>query len=72
MNLDHSNPYSTIVKGIVTEHVELPAAQYVRMSTERQCYSTQNQLDAIANYARIHGMAVIRTFADEGKSGISS
>jgi DNA invertase Pin-like site-specific DNA recombinase len=71
MNVDDTHPNSLIADGIVTEHVGLPAAQYVRMSTERQCYSTQNQLDAIANYARTHGMVTVRTFSDEGKSGIT-
>jgi DNA invertase Pin-like site-specific DNA recombinase len=47
------------------------AAQYVRMSTEHQRYSTQNQANEIAKYAKEHGMAVVRTFADDGKSGLS-
>ncbi len=47
------------------------AAQYVRMSTEHQRYSTQNQSDAIAKYAEEHGMVIVRTFADEGKSGLN-
>ena len=70
MNLNHTHPHSRLVEGIVTEDMGLPVAQYVRMSTERQCYSTQNQLDAIAQYARNHGMVIARTFADEGKSGL--
>ena len=49
----------------------LRAAQYLRMSTERQCYSMQNQIDAIALYAQNHRMMIVRTFADEGKSGLS-
>lgn len=49
----------------------LRAAQYVRMSTERQCYSTENQTALIADYARTHGMAVVRTFSDEGRSGVT-
>lgn len=55
----------------VPELSKLPVAQYVRMSTERQCYSTQNQMELIANYAQTHGMAIVRTFSDEGKSGIT-
>jgi len=46
-------------------------AQYVRMSTEQQCFSTLNQLDAIAKYADANGMTVIRTFSDEGRSGLT-
>jgi len=47
-----------------------PVAQYVRMSTDHQRYSTENQRDAIAIYAADHGMVVIRTYIDEGKSGL--
>ena len=46
------------------------AAQYVRMSTEHQRYSTENQSDAIGQYAERRGLQVIRTYADEGKSGL--
>ncbi len=46
------------------------AVQYLRMSTEHQKYSTENQSDIIAEYAERNGMQVIRTYADEGKSGL--
>lgn len=46
------------------------AAAYVRMSTEHQQYSTDNQRDKILAYAHQRGMEVVRTFADEGKSGL--
>lgn len=46
-------------------------AQYVRMSTDHQRYSTENQRDTISKYATQHGMAIVRTYADEGKSGLS-
>lgn len=49
----------------------IPAAQYVRMSTDHQRYSTENQGEAIQAYADQHGMAIVRTYADEGKSGLS-
>lgn len=45
-------------------------AQYVRMSTEHQRYSTENQSDAIAQYARRRGIDIVRTYSDEGKSGL--
>ncbi|MEN9661767.1 MAG: hypothetical protein RL324_716 [Verrucomicrobiota bacterium] len=48
-----------------------PAAAYVRMSTEHQQYSTENQLDRIKEYAARRGMEIVRVFADEGKSGLS-
>lgn len=47
------------------------AAQYVRMSTDHQRYSTENQADAIADYAKRHGLQIVRTFADEGRSGLN-
>ena len=47
------------------------AAQYVRMSTEHQKYSTENQGDAISLYAATRGFEIIRTYADEVKSGLN-
>jgi DNA invertase Pin-like site-specific DNA recombinase len=46
------------------------AAQYVRMSTEHQKYSTENQADAMQQYAARRGIEIVRTYADEGKSGL--
>ncbi len=46
------------------------AAQYVRMSTEHQQYSTENQGDKIREYAVRRNIEIIRTYADEGKSGL--
>ena len=40
------------------------------MSTEHQRYSTENQSDAIRQYAEQRGLEVVRTYADEGKSGL--
>ena len=48
----------------------VPAAQYVRMSTEHQRYSTENQSDAILQYAVRYGFDIVRTYADNGKSGL--
>jgi DNA invertase Pin-like site-specific DNA recombinase len=47
------------------------AAQYVRMSTEHQKYSTENQADAIAQYAARRGFEIVRTYEDSGKSGLT-
>ena len=47
------------------------AAQYVRMSTEHQKYSTENQSEAMQQYAAQRGIEIVRTYADEGKSGLS-
>lgn len=47
------------------------AAQYVRMSTDHQKYSTENQADIIADYAARRGFEIVRTYADEGRSGLN-
>ncbi len=46
------------------------AAQYIRMSTEHQQYSTENQADIIRDYASARGYEIVKTYADEGKSGL--
>ena len=46
-------------------------AEYVRMSTEHQKYSTENQADAIRVYAAQRGIEIVRTYADQGKSGLN-
>ena len=46
------------------------AAEYVRMSTEHQKYSTENQAEAIQQYAARRGLMIVRTYADQGKSGL--
>ena len=49
----------------------LRAAQYVRMSTDHQRYSTQNQADAIAAYAADRNLAIVRSYGDAGRSGLT-
>ncbi|MGT2465182.1 recombinase family protein [Mesorhizobium atlanticum] len=51
--------------------VRIAAAQYIRMSTEHQRYSLENQVAAIAEYAEARGFAIVQTYADAGKSGLS-
>ncbi|MBH5370522.1 recombinase family protein [Bradyrhizobium glycinis] len=46
------------------------AAQYVRMSRELQRYSIKNQMAAIAAYAEANALTIVRTYADEGRSGL--
>ncbi len=48
----------------------IPAAQYLRMSTDDQPNSIPFQKDAIRLYAERHGFEVIATYSDPGKSGI--
>ena len=46
------------------------AAQYLRVSTERQEYSLDCQKAGIEAYARQHSFTVSRTYVDEAKSGL--
>lgn len=56
--------------GPTTQKSIFKAVKYVRMSTEHQQYSTENQADKITEYAERRGIEIIRTYADEGKSGL--
>ena len=51
--------------------IKVRAAQYVRMSTDHQQFSTENQADVIRDYAGKHDISITRTFEDSGKSGLS-
>jgi DNA invertase Pin-like site-specific DNA recombinase len=46
------------------------AAQYVRMSTDYQQYSIENQAAVIGAYAQLHKLTIVRTYRDEGESGL--
>jgi DNA invertase Pin-like site-specific DNA recombinase len=46
------------------------AAEYVRMSTEHQQYSTENQAEKIREYAARRGIEIVRTYADANRSGL--
>jgi DNA invertase Pin-like site-specific DNA recombinase len=48
----------------------LRAAQYVRVSTDYQRYSIQNQAAAIALYARQKNLIIVRDYVDAGRSGL--
>jgi DNA invertase Pin-like site-specific DNA recombinase len=48
-----------------------PAAQYLRVSTEKQQYSIENQRAGIEQYAIKNGFRIVRTYIDQGKSGLS-
>src|SRR6516165_965478 len=47
------------------------AAEYVRMSTDQQQYSLDNQSDAIRRYAERNNMRIVRTYSDAGKTGLT-
>ncbi|WP_444462018.1 recombinase family protein [Rhodobacter capsulatus] len=50
--------------------MDVPAVAYVRMSTDHQKYSTENQLDVIRSYATARGLQILRVFEDSGRSGL--
>lgn len=47
------------------------AAQYIRMSTDQQQFSPDAQKQAISEYAKVHGIEVVRTYEDAGLSGLT-
>jgi DNA invertase Pin-like site-specific DNA recombinase len=66
-----------MANALVPREVRLPqvqqalrAAQYVRMSTDHQHYSIDNQMAIIGAYAIAHGISIVRTYKDEGESGL--
>ena len=80
--MPRTSPYASQIRKTIwlnpkmqTETPRLPlarrAAQYVRMSTEHQQYSTENQGDKIKEYAARNDIEIVRTYADEGKSGLN-
>ena len=46
------------------------AAEYIRGSTDRQEYSTDNQSLVNRAYAATHRMTIVRTYSDEARSGL--
>jgi DNA invertase Pin-like site-specific DNA recombinase len=68
-------PAAPLIRSKCVEKAEVlqqlvPAAQYVRMSDESQQYSIDKQKAAIQEYAARHGLVVVRTYDDPGKSGV--
>ncbi|WP_292300369.1 recombinase family protein [Mesorhizobium sp.] len=53
------------------ERRRVRAAQYLRMSTERQTYSIENQRDAIRDYAALMRYDIVATYEDAGRSGLN-
>lgn len=46
-------------------------AEYIRMSTDQQDLSVSVQRSAILEYAHAHGMRVVESFEDQGRSGLT-
>jgi len=54
----------------MTADLPTPVARYLRMSTEHQQYSLDNQRVAIQTYADAHRFQVVQTYTDGAKSGV--
>jgi DNA invertase Pin-like site-specific DNA recombinase len=48
----------------------VPAAEYLRMTTEHQQYSFENQTALNQKYAALNGFSTVQTYSDAAKSGI--
>src|SRR4029077_18232794 len=57
-------------EGSMTVNSLVPAAQYLRMSTDHQQFSLDHQSAAIQEYAESHGLEVVLTYSDAAKSGL--
>jgi DNA invertase Pin-like site-specific DNA recombinase len=55
----------------MADRTMIPAAQYLRMSTDQQRYSLAFQAAAIARYAEERGFELVRSYFDPGKSGLT-
>lgn len=55
----------------MSSSIRSPAAQYLRMSTERQDFSIETQIAANGAYADTHNLEIVRTYTDAGVSGLS-
>jgi DNA invertase Pin-like site-specific DNA recombinase len=51
--------------------VPIPAAQYLRMSTDMQECSIESQAVVIQRYAEANGFKILKTYEDAGKSGLT-
>lgn len=65
IEIDANKPPGTLAPRLIR------AAQYLRKSTEHQRYSTENQSDTNHAYAARGNIEIIRTYADEGRSGLT-
>lgn len=49
----------------------IPAAQYLRISTEQQQYSLEYQAFVNSSYAVRNNFVIVKTYTDAGKSGLA-
>ncbi len=65
-------PAGTAYTASEIKSLRLKGAMYIRMSTELQVESPENQERAIRTYAAEYGIEIIKTYADLGVSGINT
>ncbi len=53
------------------ENTLIRAAEYIRMSTDKQVYSIDNQRSFLADYSKSNGIEIVKTYIDGGKSGLN-
>lgn len=66
-----SNIVPHLVPPIAAARKLILAAEYIRRSTDNQKYSAENQSDTNHAYAGRRGMRIIRTYIDDGISGLT-
>src|ERR1700683_745503 len=57
-------------EGTMTASLLIPAAHYLRISTEHQQYSLQNQSIAVQCYSDAQGFEIVQRYSDAAKSGL--
>lgn len=65
------NPVVSLREPATNNQATRRAAQYVRMSTDHQRYSTANQKQVIGVYAAERNIEIVRTYTDDGRSGLT-
>src|ERR1043166_2664880 len=63
-------PNTGIIQFVPIARTPIRAAQYLRASTDLQQYSITNQMESIAAYADRRNISIVRSYPDEGRSGL--
>jgi hypothetical protein len=60
-----ANASPSRIMSVLSSNGPIRAAQYLRMSSDNQRYSTENQQNAIAEYAQQHGYDIVASYVDQ-------
>ena len=69
-NRKRRKQHPEIVTTSQTNLTPIRAAAYVR-TARQEPHLARNQMDAIREYAKRHGMQIVKEYSDEGKSGVN-